>query len=692
MNTSQFEREPFGNDNSGLNTESEAVNPSIEIAQRIGSYIEYVENASAEQETVLRPHQLDVFKSLKAFFDKDQRRGYIELPTGTGKTVLFVELSKALLGVGVADEVKRPKILVVTPTKDLVHQTLGRQKEKGYGRFAPELKVGSFFSDSSGVERKEIGSFDVVVTTYRSFDTLSKSHIYRPVTDFSKDVMGSNFFKRLVEANGYERAVEISRNIKEVPTDQMLLDAFDVVIFDETHHVFGDTTKKIVQSLPKDKILIGFSATPDADELKKISNLLPHKIHEMGLVEAISLGLASPVVPVGISSGMRIEDGDIYDDRGEFIDDRISYLAQDPVRNERIIKAAKIFAQNNIGTIVSCMKGDEAWHARHIAELAIREGIRAVAVYDKIPTVRRNEIYKRFEKGEIDLLSFIGVIGEGWDNARAKALINARPSRSRIFTKQRLGRTTRPGNPAFVIDVLDAHDGKNPPITAADIFEDGDIAFGSAIGTVDSNPYVSSVLASLQEQLPVADVLKSEYIYVRELIATLPKLERGGVITNRRGNADYAIASVANRSYVGLTDEIIGKIEEQGGSVIDKKIASRNGVVKLVYQVDQLQRLLHDLPEADPLKYHIDQGKQKWISKKGILQLFSKRFPGLEEHEVEMILSKTDVDWMVAVWEKNKDPMAYRHIQVFKMYRADQASIELMSQALEKYLRNKSLV
>ena len=484
-------------------------------------------------------------------------------------------------------------------------------------------------------------------------------------------------------------AVNMLSGIKAIPTDRMMLDKFDVVIFDEAHHIFGETTKKILESLPDDKIVIGFTATPEADELKKLSNILPNKIHEMGLPEAITLELASSVIAVGISSGMQIENGDIFDESGEFIDSRISYLAQDPVRNERIIKAAKIFKEHDIGTIVSCIKGDGAWHARFIAELARREGIRAVAVYDQVPTAKRNEIYREFDKGNIDLLSFIGVIGEGWDSQRAKALINARPSRSRIFTKQRLGRTTRPGNPAFVVDIHDKHDGKNPPITGADILDSGDIPYGAAIGVVDPDSYVGSVLQSLKESLPVLDVLEGEFTHNRQFISELQKLDRGA-LRNARGGAEYSLASIANKSYIGVTDEIIEKIEELTGVTVTKKNALQGGVVRSVYQVDQVRNLLQSLPKVDPYRFYIDQNRQRWISNKGLVKLFSKRFPGLEESDVKTAMSKTNLDWIPASWEREAKYLKYKFVDVFKLYKADQNSIDSINLAIDQYLKIKS--
>jgi len=479
-----------------------------------------------------------------------------------GKTVLFVELSKALLGRS-SDEARRPRILVVTPTKDLVHQTLGRSGKKGYGKFAPDLQVSSYFSDTPSKEKMDVKKSDVVVTTYRSFEILSRTNEYRPVENYEDDVLKSDTFKILEKQLGYDAALQSVQGIKAVPTGRNLLDTFDVIILDESHSAEGPQVSSIIQSLPEDKIVIGLSATPG-------ENLFSHRLHKLELNEAIALGLLDPIVAIGVKSGVKILGSDIYDENGEYLDSKLGYLMEDEGRNDVIVEAAKILVEHGKGTIISCIAGDEAWHARHIAELARNKGLRANAVYAQVPSEERLKIYELFEKGEIDILSFVGVLSEGWDSERAKAIINARPSRSPIFTKQRLGRITRPtGGFGIVIDIYDGNDGKNPPITAADVFENGDVSFGTSVGIIDENLRVDDVLSSLRANLPVLEVLKSEFVAGQDNASNLPQLKNGIL-----GTGEYALPSVVSRLYSGVTEEILLKIESLSGEHIDNKLAA----------------------------------------------------------------------------------------------------------------------
>lgn len=65
------------------------------LTERLAHSVErYIEN---EDNDTLRDHQNTVFADILNFFREGHHKGYINLPTGTGKTVLFVELAKALL-------------------------------------------------------------------------------------------------------------------------------------------------------------------------------------------------------------------------------------------------------------------------------------------------------------------------------------------------------------------------------------------------------------------------------------------------------------------------------------------------------------------------------------------------------------------------------------------------------------------
>lgn len=83
-------------------------------------------------------------------------------------------------------------------------------------------------------------------------------------------------------------------------------------------------------------------------------------------------------------------------------------------------------------------------HSRHICHEASVQGIRAEHLDGTTPTDERAAILRRFEAGQVDLISNAAVLTEGWDCPSADCLILARPTKSLPLYLQMVGRVLRP--------------------------------------------------------------------------------------------------------------------------------------------------------------------------------------------------------------------------------------------------------
>ncbi len=125
----------------------------------MGNLEEYIAGARAAEAPTLRPRQMTVFEDIHRHFENGEVEGYIKLPTGVGKTVLFVEFVEAM----------NVKSLVVVPTKELVTQT-----EEKFRKFAEGLDVGVHYS-----RRKDVGR-QVTVITYDSLLIGLRNGVIKP--------------------------------------------------------------------------------------------------------------------------------------------------------------------------------------------------------------------------------------------------------------------------------------------------------------------------------------------------------------------------------------------------------------------------------------------------------------------------------------------------------------------------------
>lgn len=95
----------------------------------------------------LKTRQMTVFEDLRDTLRRGQTEGYVAIPTGVGKTVLFIEFVEAT----------KLSTLIVVPTTILVGQTGDKFQE-----FAPDVEIGMLYS------RKHDLTKPVTITTYAS--------------------------------------------------------------------------------------------------------------------------------------------------------------------------------------------------------------------------------------------------------------------------------------------------------------------------------------------------------------------------------------------------------------------------------------------------------------------------------------------------------------------------------------------
>jgi superfamily II DNA or RNA helicase len=176
--------------------------------------------------------QLEAFQRIKDALEDSSIEGYIKLPTGTGKTVLFVETIRSIL------QATNLKKMIVVPTQLLVEQT-----EQRFKQFAPEIPIGKLYS----LEKDD--SKQVTITTYSSLVQRLKQGLIKP-------------------------------------------ENYDYLVLDEAHRSLTSLRSDAVNQF-KNAIKLGFTASPIYSEDKQVSNILSKEIYSMGIREAVEAGLLS---------------------------------------------------------------------------------------------------------------------------------------------------------------------------------------------------------------------------------------------------------------------------------------------------------------------------------------------------------------------------------------------------------------
>jgi superfamily II DNA or RNA helicase len=584
--------------------------------------------ADGKKADILYEHQKAIIKDTTEFLRSGSNRGYIEAPTGTGKTVLFVTLAEAFSH----KEKTPPKILVVTPTKDLVRQTLGGTSgDKGFAGFAPNMSVGTYYSDTpSGMRGLEA---QVTITTYASLVKLASV----PITT--------------VDEQG-ERHIKMTNLINE---------RFDIIFLDEGHKALGASSQRIINEINPETLIIGFTATPDYHASRGLESLLPTSIHRLDLKEAIKLNMLSSVIPVAVPAPTTTAQEFSIGALGEYENRSLKQLIHNGARNRMVVSIATQLIQAGNTPIIACIPGDTMTHPHVVADLlaeqyvddenGIPRPIRVSAITSSITAAARQKIYAELEKGNIDALTYIDVLTEGWDSQRANVIINARPTRSLVSARQRTGRILRnkfDNRPAIAIDIVDTIASNTAPqVSMADIFTVESITNGSPIGEIDTAHQASMKKAvdAILKQYGSVDTIVNNYTLYNELLETLPQLARGQATIKQDGIV-RTFAS-AGRLFTRLNVDSFALEYLKKHEAIETRMVRRHHEAIEAFDEDQIQDSLANLPNAVHTGQGLKVGDVSYISLNEIVNIIRRKYPYVDAtyRTVEIIaheIVKTD--------------------------------------------------
>ena len=588
-------------------------------------YSRYLDNleqyvADGNKADILYLHQKAIIKDTAEFLRSGNRRGYIEAPTGTGKTVLFVTLAEAFS----YQAETPPRILVVTPTKDLVRQTLGGSRgDKGFAGFAPHMSVGTFYSDTpSGMRGLEA---QVTITTYASLVKLAAT----PITTI--DEKGEHHTKLVNLVNEH----------------------FDIIFLDEGHKALGSSSRRIIKDINNETLIIGFTATPDYHASRSLESLLPSLIHQLDLKEAIQLDMLSSVIPVAIPAPKTTAQEFSIGALGEYENKSLKQLIQNTARNRMVVDIATRLIQAGNTPIIACIPGDTMTHPHLVADMlseqyvddenGIPRPIRVSAITSAISAATRQKIYAELEKGTIDALTYIDVLTEGWDSQRANVIINARPTRSLVSARQRTGRILRnkaDNRPALAIDIVDTIAANTAPqVSMADIFTLKSIVNGSAIGNIEPT-HMAAMKKSIDaifKQYGATETIINNYTLYNELLETLPHLTRGQASIKQDGKV--RVFASAGRLFTRLNVDSFALDHLKKQEDIEIRMVRRHHEAIEAYDEDQIQSYLASLPNAVHTGQGLRVGEISYISLNEIVSIIRQKYPFVDANyrTVEMI-------------------------------------------------------
>lgn len=329
----------------------------------------------------LRDYQQAALDGARDAFRRGERACLIELPTGTGKTVVFAEASRLACAKG-------GKVLVLAHRTELLAQAKAKLLA-----VAPDLRV----EIEQAAARATVGA-DVVVASVQSLKG-----------------------KRL---------------------ERWAADAFALVIIDEAHHATAKSYRTILDHFATARVL-GVTATPDRADGTKLGAVFPALAFQLPMQRAIDDGYLVPIrlrtVRVDALSLAHVATR-----KGDFVErDLVAALEGDEVLLEIAGPLPELAGDRPTIVFVAGVKNAHRL-AELLNDPRIGRPGCAVALDGTTEAGIRSVTLRRFKRGAFQFLINVGLFTEGFDCPPVACVAVARPTQSRALYCQMIGRGTRP--------------------------------------------------------------------------------------------------------------------------------------------------------------------------------------------------------------------------------------------------------
>lgn len=325
-------------------------------------------------------------------------------------------------------------------------------------------------------------------------------------------------------------------------------DEFGLIICDEAHHFVAPSCRKNLAHYTQNRNvkILGLTATPDRLDKESLGQIFDCVAYEYAILDGIRDGWLVDIdqfmVPVrGLDySNISTTMGDLNSAQLARVmeeEHNIQGMVQPTIEvcwglkphtldKVSVNEWGQVLAQRGTPkrAIVFCASVAQAQRFADVMN-RVRSGM-AVAIWDKVTKEDRRTILKDFESGSIQILTNVGICGEGYDNPKVEVIVMARATKSRSLYTQFIGRATRTlphlvdgldtpeervaaiassGKPRCTVVDFVGNSGKHKLITVADIL--GGKVSGAAVemakkrATKSGNPLRMSELLQESEEV-----------------------------------------------------------------------------------------------------------------------------------------------------------------------------------------------
>lgn len=228
----------------------------------------------------------------------------------------------------------------------------------------------------------------------------------------------------------------------------------EIVLVDEAHHVAADTWTRLVAWCARAQAILGLTATPERGDGRGLSDAFRALVIGAHVDELVDQGWLLPVRVISPAHPRR----------------DLAMTPEDAYLTHCAGRRAIVFASSRA-------------HSNDVVSVMAARGIRARHVDGDTPERERTAVLAAFRRGDLDVLSNVGLFAEGVDAPGVSGIIIARGIQSPGLWLQACGRAMRPragraepGEHAVVVDLRGSFHACGHPCLRRTITLDGGIA------------------------------------------------------------------------------------------------------------------------------------------------------------------------------------------------------------------------
>lgn len=372
----------------------------------------------------LRDYQQECLAKSIARFDAGVWDQLVVKATGTGKGVLIASLPGAYGLCGGRFDGK--KMLFLVHREELLSDISNRIAKNN-----PTLKVGIEQGDKPSADL----DCDIICAGVQTIG------VHRP--KLAKLIPNPDLW------DNPDAEVMVPEAFRNKRIERYNPDDFAIIVVDEAHHTTGQTYQNVLKYFgvlkqartPRkkpDKVLIGFTATPNRADGTGLNKFYSEIVFELNITQAIQRGILVDISAFQVSTEISI--AQVSTRQGDFATKELERAVNTPERNALIVAKYKELGKDLPGLAFSV----DVQHAKDIAAAFNAAGVSAAHVSYLTPKDERARLIAAFRAGELKILTSSSLLAEGFDEPSATVILMMRPTKSATLFCQCIGRGLRP--------------------------------------------------------------------------------------------------------------------------------------------------------------------------------------------------------------------------------------------------------